>query len=198
MRLMVVGMTLRHGFFIASLFPLALGACGGTSKNSGPSHGTTGGTGGSGGGKGGTGGGNAAGAPPQGGMFSAGRSGVGGMGKGGGPSGGNGGQAASSGVGGTVGGAGQGGAGQGGAEQGGSSGAGEAGVGAEGGEGGGPAVECPTACEPQAQGACGNNGVTWVCFGAGEPPDFEAGGCTDLATQVPRFCCPPTFLPECQ
>ena len=65
--------------------------------------------------------------------------------------------------------------------------------------GGGVCVRptCPSGCEPQANGACGSERVTWVCNGQFTPREFLDAGCTDPGTQVPRFCCPPTFKPEC-
>lgn len=74
-------------------------------------------------------------------------------------------------------------------------------AGAATGEAGGPALACPSGCSPTGSAAfCQDGGVTWVCSGPG-PIDYDAlthGGCTDLATQVPRFCCPASFRPECQ
>lgn len=59
--------------------------------------------------------------------------------------------------------------------------------------------ECPETCEPQASGVCGSDKATWVCTSSPIPvQDFMNGGCTDAFTQVPRYCCPPTFKPECQ
>lgn len=63
------------------------------------------------------------------------------------------------------------------------------------------AAQCPTGCEPSAETFCGDDGITWVCGAAGAQYDPNAlldGGCTDLATQIPRYCCPKTFHPECQ
>ena len=73
-------------------------------------------------------------------------------------------------------------------------------AGAPTGEGGAGALECPSGCEAGSEPFCEGDGVTWVCFGPG-PIDYQAlldGGCTDLATQVPRYCCPASFHPECQ
>jgi hypothetical protein len=58
---------------------------------------------------------------------------------------------------------------------------------------------CPESCEPQAGGFCGQEQVTWVCSSPGTIPvqEFMDGGCTDPFTQVPRYCCPPTFKSEC-
>jgi hypothetical protein len=62
-------------------------------------------------------------------------------------------------------------------------------------------TSCPAECEP-SEGTCGTDGVTWVCYiGGGVSADYQAlidGGCQDLATQIPRFCCPATFKPECR
>jgi hypothetical protein len=59
---------------------------------------------------------------------------------------------------------------------------------------------CPSMCEPQPGGLCGDEQITWVCSLPGPLPvqEFLDGGCTDAFTQVPRYCCPPTFKPECQ
>jgi hypothetical protein len=75
---------------------------------------------------------------------------------------------------------------------------GSGGAHAHGGGGGGTSVECPEGCEAN-EGACGMGMVTWACFtGPFDFKPFRDAGCMDLATQVPRFCCPPSFLPECQ
>jgi hypothetical protein len=72
---------------------------------------------------------------------------------------------------------------------GGASGAGNGGAGSNG---------CPTGCEAQSSGFCGSEQVTWVCTSTFVPNVFLDAGCTDPATQVPRYCCPSTFKPECQ
>jgi hypothetical protein len=68
------------------------------------------------------------------------------------------------------------------------------------GEAGGSGLECPSGCSPSPSAVpCQGGVVTWVCAGPG-PFDYDAlldGGCTDLFTQVPRFCCPLSFRPEC-
>jgi hypothetical protein len=67
--------------------------------------------------------------------------------------------------------------------------------------GGGVCTEptCPTGCEPQPRGLCGEDEVTWVCTTSPIPvEEFMSGGCVDQFTQVPRYCCPSTFKPECQ
>jgi hypothetical protein len=199
-------MMLRYGIAIAALLPLAFVACGGnsTSNDARPAAGSggTGGTAGSGGtatsGGSGTTGGTGTGGTISSGGLNTGGTGTGGAGSGGAAgaaTGGSGG--ASSGNGGTAGSA-Q--AGSGPAGQGGVSTAGSAGVaGSElGGEGGGPTVECPAGCEPQPQGLCGMDAITWVCTGSPPWMEFQAAGCTDPGTQVPRYCCPDTYLPECQ
>jgi hypothetical protein len=59
-------------------------------------------------------------------------------------------------------------------------------------------VSCPEGCEP-SEGTCGTDGITWVCLTSGSGWEaFQEGGCHDLGTQVPRFCCPETFKPECR
>lgn len=57
---------------------------------------------------------------------------------------------------------------------------------------------CPTGCTPQMGGLCGSDRITWVCTSSPFPSEeFRNGGCTDAGTQVPRYCCPTTFKPEC-
>jgi hypothetical protein len=70
------------------------------------------------------------------------------------------------------------------------------GMGGLGGVGGVPG--CPAGCTPQPSGLCGSTLVTWVCTGGFDGNLFRDAGCTDPGTQVPRFCCEPTFKPECQ
>jgi hypothetical protein len=55
---------------------------------------------------------------------------------------------------------------------------------------------CPMGCEPE--GECGKDRTTWVCTGPGDWNVLVDAGCQDLATQVPRYCCPATFMPECR
>jgi hypothetical protein len=66
--------------------------------------------------------------------------------------------------------------------------------------GGGECVPtCPVDCTPEQGGLCGDDLVTWVCTGSEIPVDvFTRAGCDDPGTQVPRFCCHPTFKAECQ
>jgi hypothetical protein len=66
--------------------------------------------------------------------------------------------------------------------------------------GGGECVaNCPADCTPEQGGFCGDDLVTWVCTGSIIPiEEFSAAGCDDAGSQVPRYCCPPTFKPECQ
>jgi hypothetical protein len=67
--------------------------------------------------------------------------------------------------------------------------------------GGGVCTEptCPAGCEAQPRGLCGEDEVTWVCTTSPIPvEEFMNGGCVDQFTQVPRYCCPSTFKPECQ
>ncbi len=61
---------------------------------------------------------------------------------------------------------------------------------------------CPAGCEP-TESTCtagGTDRVTWVCYPNGTSFGYQElmeAGCQDLATQVPRFCCPAAFKPEC-
>ncbi len=74
-------------------------------------------------------------------------------------------------------------------------------AGASSGDGGaGPSVDCPAGCTAGSETFCQDGGVTWVCVGPGPSGDQELldAGCTDLFTQVPRYCCPASFRPECQ
>jgi hypothetical protein len=59
--------------------------------------------------------------------------------------------------------------------------------------------ECPPGCEA-GESTCDDGGVTWVCgiMGAFDATELVEAGCRDLATQIPRFCCPASFKPECQ
>ena len=55
-------------------------------------------------------------------------------------------------------------------------------------------------CEPTAfDSFCGDDdherGVLWVCY-SGPTPQQILDNCTDLATQIPRYCCP-SFIPAC-
>jgi hypothetical protein len=65
--------------------------------------------------------------------------------------------------------------------------------------GGGECVDvpCPAGCEAQIDGACGDGAITWVCTSSFDPMEFLDGGCDDLGSQVPRYCCPPSFRSEC-
>jgi hypothetical protein len=58
---------------------------------------------------------------------------------------------------------------------------------------------CPEGCEASSEGFCNGDGVTWVCGFSGtfDVSDLIEAGCEDLATQIPRYCCPATFKPEC-
>ena len=61
--------------------------------------------------------------------------------------------------------------------------------------------ECVEGCEASTS-PCQEDGVSWVC-GIGSGTSFDQAqlldaGCMDLGTQVPRYCCPATFKPECQ
>jgi hypothetical protein len=62
---------------------------------------------------------------------------------------------------------------------------------------------CNIGCIPEFQASiCGSSppGVVWLCLGSNgfDRDALEKGGCTDLATDVPRFCCPVEFLPQCR
>jgi hypothetical protein len=69
-----------------------------------------------------------------------------------------------------------------------------------GGEGGMPASCSAGGCVPE-MGFCGEKWVTWVCLMPAEDPTFWEralkSGCTDPGSQVPRLCCPTSFMPEC-
>jgi hypothetical protein len=69
--------------------------------------------------------------------------------------------------------------------------------------GGGVCVpaQCPEGCEASTETFCDEQGgVTWVCGASGgfDPSELLDSGCTDLGTQIPRYCCPATFKPECR
>lgn len=66
-----------------------------------------------------------------------------------------------------------------------------------GGAGGAPAITeclgCETSTEPFGEGC-----QVWVCYGPGEGIQrLIDAGCEDLATQVPRYCCPPDVELDC-
>ncbi len=81
---------------------------------------------------------------------------------------------------------------------GGAGGAGGAGgVSAAGGGGGAPPITECLGCAPSTE-SFGQDCQVWVCFAAGEGMQRLAdAGCMDLATQVPRYCCPPGVEPDC-
>ena len=69
------------------------------------------------------------------------------------------------------------------------------GAGGMGGAGGAPITEC-LGCETSTE-QFGQDCQVWVCFqGEGAQRLIDAG-CMDLATQVPRFCCPPDTQLDC-
>jgi hypothetical protein len=61
-------------------------------------------------------------------------------------------------------------------------------------------ADCPEGCEPNTETFCDEGGVTWACGASGgfDASELVEAGCTDLGTQVPRYCCPATFKPECR
>jgi hypothetical protein len=71
---------------------------------------------------------------------------------------------------------------------------------APGGAGGDGGTDCEAlGCEFSGDGLCDSRGlVTWVCFGAFDYQAFMDAGCEDAGSQVPRMCCPPDFMTECQ
>lgn len=74
---------------------------------------------------------------------------------------------------------------------------GAGGVGAAGGGGAPPITEC-LGCEATTESFGDQECQVWACFAPGEGIQrLSEAGCTDLATQVPRFCCPPGVEPDC-
>jgi hypothetical protein len=67
-----------------------------------------------------------------------------------------------------------------------------------GGSAGSDSCNIDIGCTTEQSGFCGENAVVWLCGATVDLEVLEAGGCTDAGTGAPRFCCPPTFLPECQ
>lgn len=62
---------------------------------------------------------------------------------------------------------------------------------------GGAAPLCPSDCTRGTTAGCSAGQVMWTC---GNEHDYQAlidGGCTDLASGLPRYCCPPEFYAEC-
>ena len=51
-------------------------------------------------------------------------------------------------------------------------------------------------CEPTTESFGDDDCQVWICFGSGAQQLVDAG-CTDLATQVPRYCCPRNVSIEC-
>ena len=60
---------------------------------------------------------------------------------------------------------------------------------------GAPARGCGD-CEPTTESFGDDDCEVWICFGSGAQQLVDAG-CEDLATQVPRYCCPKDLTLEC-
>jgi hypothetical protein len=60
---------------------------------------------------------------------------------------------------------------------------------------GGASPACPTDCRPN--GPCLGEQISWLCGNGFNDQEFVDGGCTDQATALPRYCCPPEFFPDC-
>ena len=151
------------------------GAMGGSGSGAGPGTGGNG-AGGTGDGLAGAGSGNDAG-------------GAGGAAEGSGGASGSG-ASAGSGAAGTAGAASGGTVGEGGGPSGGTAGAGTAGT-----SGAGPV--CPNDCTPGTTAGCASGQVSWTCGNNHDYQELIDGGCTDQATALPRYCCPPEFYAGC-
>jgi hypothetical protein len=84
-----------------------------------------------------------------------------------------------------------GGAGEGGASTGGTAGTGAGGT-------GGAAPACPADCTSGTSAGCAAGQVSWTCGNGFDYQEFIDAGCTDQATGLPRFCCPPEAFSGCQ
>jgi hypothetical protein len=60
---------------------------------------------------------------------------------------------------------------------------------------GGIAADCAIGCDPQQE--CGEQQSVWECGASFDHAFMLAGGCEDLMTNVPRYCCPTAFMAEC-
>lgn len=70
----------------------------------------------------------------------------------------------------------------------------------QGGAAGASGTSCDElGCSPSdSAGICGDvPGNVWICDGPFDRQALIDAGCVDLATQIPRYCCPDTFFPEC-
>jgi hypothetical protein len=83
---------------------------------------------------------------------------------------------------------------------GGSSGTGGASGGAGGSSGGSvdAASGCDPACTSSSSGTwCTAPTIEWVCGGGYDRAAFVGAGCTELATNAIRYCCPASFQAQC-
>jgi hypothetical protein len=75
---------------------------------------------------------------------------------------------------------------------------GEAGATSAGAAGtGGSAPACPTDCTRGTTTGCTSGQVLWTCGNNHDYQELIDGGCTDQATGLPRYCCPPEFYADC-
>jgi hypothetical protein len=58
---------------------------------------------------------------------------------------------------------------------------------------------CDVGCTPATTASfCQANEVQWTCQGAGYADALFRSACRDPGTNLPRFCCPPSFLAQCR
>jgi hypothetical protein len=55
-------------------------------------------------------------------------------------------------------------------------------------------VDCEITIDPDGCGSDPEANVVWLCR---DEPEIVFAECEDMATSLPRWCCPPTILPEC-
>jgi hypothetical protein len=60
-------------------------------------------------------------------------------------------------------------------------------------------ASCDVGCTPSTTSTfCQAGEVQWMCQGAGYADALFRSACRDPGTNLPRFCCPPSFLAQCR
>jgi hypothetical protein len=60
-------------------------------------------------------------------------------------------------------------------------------------------ASCNVGCAPSSQGSfCEAGEVQWACQGGPRDSKLFEASCRDPATNLQRYCCPPTFLSKCK
>jgi hypothetical protein len=60
-------------------------------------------------------------------------------------------------------------------------------------------ASCDVGCTPSTTSTfCQSNEVQWMCQGPSWNDALFRASCRDPATNLPRFCCPPSFLSQCR